>query len=450
QIVGRDGVDKRIDVLATALRFERNIFDLQELELAYAPPYSSAKDPVNMAGFTAGNIINEDMKVIHWWEIDDLDLDNTIILDIRTEVENQLGAIEGSTHIPLDELRDNLNKLPTDKDIVLYCQVGLRGYIATRILLQNGFTSNRVRNLSGGYRLYKAVKQNEETRKGDNMSTNNGSSEENSKESKEEVKKQINEIAKMRANDSLDDIVKLDACGLQCPGPIMQVYRKMDELETGDIVEVTATDPAFGADIESWCDNTGNTLLDVKNEVGKIVALIKKGSAGETTAVTEAKSTYDRPDGKTLVVFSDDLDRAIASFIIANGAASMGKEVTMFFTFWGLNVLRKDEYVDVEKGFMDKMFSSMMPRGSKKLGLSKMNMMGMGRKMMRKVMENKNVDSLEALIGQAKLAGVNLVACQMSMDVMGIKKEELIDGVELGGVATYLNSAEGANLNLFI
>lgn len=151
-----------------------------------------------------------------------------------------------------------------------------------------------------------------------------------------------------------------------------------------------------------------------------------------------------------MVVFSGDLDKAIASFIIANGAASMGKKVTMFFTFWGLNILRKHEKVSVQKGFMDKMFGFMMPRGSKRLKLSKMNMMGMGGKMIRKVMKDKNVTSLEELIQSAIDSGIEIVACQMSMDVMGLKQEELIDGVKIGGVGYYLGEAEDSNVNLFI
>lgn len=151
-----------------------------------------------------------------------------------------------------------------------------------------------------------------------------------------------------------------------------------------------------------------------------------------------------------MVVFSGELDKAIASFIIANGAASMGRPVTMFFTFWGLNILRKNSKVNVEKTFIEKMFGRMMPRGSKKLGLSRMNMGGMGSKMIRGIMKKKNVSSLEELIEQAKQNGIKLVACSMSMDVMGIKKEELIDGVEIGGVAYYLGEAEQSNVNLFI
>ena len=171
---------------------------------------------------------------------------------------------------------------------------------------------------------------------------------------------------------------------------------------------------------------------------------IKKGS--DTSAIP----SDNHNDGKTIIVFSGDLDKAIASFIIANGAASMGKKVTMFFTFWGLNVLRRPEKVHVKKNFVEKMFGRMMPQGSKKLSLSKMNMLGMGAEMIRRVMKNKNIDSLESLIQSAIDNGIELVACQMSMDVMGIHQEELINGVKIGGVGYYLGAANQSNVNLFI
>ena len=153
---------------------------------------------------------------------------------------------------------------------------------------------------------------------------------------------------------------------------------------------------------------------------------------------------------KALAATDGDMDKALAAFIIANGAVAMGSPVTMFFTFWGLNALRKPRKVRVKKPFVEKMFGFMMPRGTTKLKLSKMNMLGMGTKMMKKVMKSKNVSSLEELIEQALANGVKLVACTMSMDVMGITPEELIDGVELAGVASYLGDAEQSNVNLFV
>lgn len=155
-------------------------------------------------------------------------------------------------------------------------------------------------------------------------------------------------------------------------------------------------------------------------------------------------------DKKTIIVFSGDMDKVMASFIIANGAAAMGSEVTMFFTFWGLNVLRKAQKIKVKKDFMEKMFGWMMPRGAEKLGLSKMNFCGMGAVMMKQIMKKKNVNSLPELIESAQAMGVKMIACTMSMDVMGIKEEELIDGIEFAGVATYLGESDEANVNLFI
>ncbi|VBB06344.1 Hypothetical protein LUCI_1575 [Lucifera butyrica] len=153
---------------------------------------------------------------------------------------------------------------------------------------------------------------------------------------------------------------------------------------------------------------------------------------------------------KTIIVFSNDLDKVMAAFIIANGALAMGDEVTLFFTFWGLNVLRKEESVPVKKGFLEKMFGWMMPRGAGRLGLSKMNFGGLGAKMMQHMMKQKNVNTLPELIQSAQALGVNIVACTMSMDVMGITKEELIEGIDFAGVATYLGHADEANVNLFI
>ena len=152
----------------------------------------------------------------------------------------------------------------------------------------------------------------------------------------------------------------------------------------------------------------------------------------------------------TLIVFSGDLDKAIASFIIATGSAAMGNQVTMFFTFWGLNILRKEQYVPLQKSFMDKLFAKMLPRGPEKLGISKMNFGGLGAKMMKYTMKKKNIASLKELIETAKELDVKMFACTMSMDVLGIKKEELIDGLEYAGVASYLAEANDANINLFI
>jgi peroxiredoxin family protein len=152
----------------------------------------------------------------------------------------------------------------------------------------------------------------------------------------------------------------------------------------------------------------------------------------------------------TIILFSGDLDKALAAFIIANGAAAYDHEVTVFATFWGLNALRKDVQVPVKKGLLERAFGWMMPRGPEKLALSKMNFMGMGPKMIKHVMKKHNVLSLPQLMEMAQEQGVKLVACTMSMDLLGIQKEELIDNIEYAGVAAYLGDATQAQVNLFI
>jgi peroxiredoxin family protein len=170
----------------------------------------------------------------------------------------------------------------------------------------------------------------------------------------------------------------------------------------------------------------------------------------EMVVNTEVPEEVHQDNELSMVVFSGDLDKVLAAFIIACGAAVMDKPVTMFFTFWGLNVLRRDERVPVKKGLVERMFGWMMPRGANKLKLSKMNMGGMGTMMMKRVMAQKNVYSLPTLMQEARDAGVRLVACTMSMDMMGITKEELIDGVEFGGVASFLDAADRSKTTLFI
>ncbi|MEV5113574.1 DsrE/DsrF/DrsH-like family protein [Peribacillus frigoritolerans] len=159
--------------------------------------------------------------------------------------------------------------------------------------------------------------------------------------------------------------------------------------------------------------------------------------------MTEEKKT-------TIILFSGDYDKAMAAYIIANGAAAYDHEVTIFHTFWGLNALRKDKPISFKKGFLEKMFAKMMPRGSDKMGLSNMNFAGMGPKMIKHVMKKHNAMSLPNLIELAQEQEIKLIACTMTMDLLGLQQEELLDGIEYAGVAAYLAEAEDGNVNLFI
>ena len=320
-----------------------------------------------------------------------IDLHNSTLLDVREPSEAIVRPVNGAVQVPFFELSKKVDSIPKDKPVYVFCSTGDRSEQVAEILADRDYD---VYNVEGGL-------------------------------------------------DAVPKVHFVDAKGLKCPGPIVQVDEAVKSVSVGEEVQVEATEKAFRSDIEVWCQRTGNELKSLSEKDGVIYATVVKRDA----PVPE-KREFEH--GKTFVVFSGDLDKAIASFIMANGAAAMGRPVTMFFTFWGVSLLRRPEKVRVKKSFIGKMFSIMLPRGSKKLGLSRMNFGGIGAKMIRAVMKQNGVSSLEELIESARQKGVKFVACQMSMELMGITAEELIDGVELGGVATMLGSTEKSDLTYFI
>ena len=426
QVVGRAGVDKRLDVLSTAIHAGMTVFDLESLELAYAPPFGAAKDPVNMAGFVGSNLLRGDAA---FWYAEDFPacVADGVLVDVCSPAEYDLRHLPGAINIPLNTLRARLGELRPDQPVYLYCKVGFRSYLAQRLLRQRGFP--KATTLAGGLNTFDAFHPPiEEAKKA---------------AAQEAPFEHYVEPPKPAALRTVD----LDCTAMQCPGPILKLRETMDTLEPGDEIHVRAADPGFLADAPAWCRQAGHTLLDVR-QVGAVVeAKIRKAGAPRAASAAEP-ATATRP--KTMVVFSGDLDRAMAAFIIANGAASAGAPVTMFFTFWGLNILRRAGGPRPGKGLLEKMFGWMMPRGAGALKLSKLNMMGVGTALMKHVMRTKRVESLPSLMASAQKAGVNLIACTMTMDIMGIRQEELIEGVSLGGVATFLGEADRSGTTLFI
>ena len=420
QCVGVDGVDKRIDEIAMLIKRGGTVRDLVRTEQAYAPPFSSAKDPVAIAGYVACNTLDGVMPVVTWRELAAADRAEVCLVDVRTPEEYSLGTIDGAVNIPLDDLRVRLGEIDRDSDVIVFCAVGLRGYLAQRILLGRGY--RRVRNLAGGYKTYSLATQKVEPVEGQPC----GQAEDSGAES--------------------GDMLRLDACGLQCPGPIMQVKNAVDGMKAGQRIEVRATDPGFARDAESWCRSTGNKFVSKTSEGGYHTVVIEKREACGSAVTPAAGESRD----KTFIMFSDSLDRAIATFVLANGAAATGGKVTIFFTFWGLNVIKKRRKPHVEKDIFGRMFAWMLPSDSTCLHLSKMSMLGLGDRLMRHIMRRKNISQLEELMREAVYNGVELIACQMTMDMMGISRDELIDGVTVGGVATYMERAGNSGVNLFI
>ena len=326
-----------------------------------------------------------------------MDLSQVTVLDLREPDQVLLGSITGAVNIPFSRIGKELDKVPKDKPIYVFCQEGSFSEDVTEILQDWGADAV---NVDGGWRAWQEYLSHAEPG-------------------------------------------FVDAKGMKCPGPIVKLADTLHGLQTGQKVLIQATEDAFVSDVAVWCERTGNKLLKLDVSEEKIEALVEKAQLSSETSASPQND-------KTFVVFSGDLDKTIAAFVMANGASAMGRKVTMFFTFWGLNILRRPEKVSVSKKLPERILGFMTPKGTKNLGLSRMNMGGLGAKMIRGIMKSKGVSSLEELIDSARNHGVRLVACQMSMDIMGIRKEELIDGVELGGVSTFLGSGEQSDMSLFI
>ena len=315
QIVGYDGVDKRIDEIALVIKHEGTIYDLMKVEQAYAPSVLFCQ--------RSGSRCRIRSRKHHNWESTTRLLetvegyrDGNFLLDVRTPDEFSLNTLPGAVNIPLDELRDRLDELPKDKMIYTFCAVGLRGYLAYRILVQHGF--EKVRNLSGGLKTYHAAAAPIILR------------EESENEVPAQPNANIQQPADAQPQKTVSPVeamktIRVDACGLQCPGPILKMKKTMDSLVSGDRVEITSTDPGFPRDAAAWCNSTGNQLISKETAGGKSVVVIEKGEPKSCNIVTSCEGK-----GKTFIMFSDDLDKALATFVLANGAAATGQKVTIF------------------------------------------------------------------------------------------------------------------------
>ncbi len=435
-IVGFDGVDKRLDVLATALRAGMTVHDLESLELAYAPPFGSAKDPINMAGFVASNVLKKDLRLWYPSEYPGA-TDGARIIDVRGPQEYAIWHLPGAENVPLPTMREAQQEWDRDQPIRLYCAVGFRSYLAYRALVQRGFTD--VKTLSGGmttFRSYHDVPS------------------ETAVDTAEPVVNYGEDLTGINTHRTAANgpvaasgvSVDLDCTGLACPGPIMALQSKMAELAAGDEVLAHVSDPGFRLDAPVWAAKNGHSMLDLVPEGPGYAARFRKGGS-EVAAGGPAARLKDK---KSFVVFSGEFDRVLASFILANAAASMGDEVSMFFTFWGLNALRREDPPTRAKTAIDRAFATMLPSGPNSLPLSTMNMLGGGPALIKKIMKDHHVPSLPQLIASAQQSGVRLIACTMTMDLLGIAEDDLIDSVELGGAAMFFGEANESNGAFFI
>lgn len=341
------------------------------------------------------------------------------IIDVREEAEHRLGAIPGAINLPLGQIRSRLKELDRSRELIVSCQVGLRGYLAERILKQNGF---RVRNLSGGYLTWKFT------------------------HAPLPAPKPVAPEKDKTVSAELPVARKLDVRTLACPGPVVRLKEEIESMKEGETLQLSAAG-SFAPDLDAWIRSSGNELLRMSRGEGGVQALIRKAGKADSA---EKAGTAEKEQHAAIVLFSNDLDKAMAAMIIACGMAAAGRKVGIFFTFWGLSVLRRNPAPQVEKGVLSRMFGWMLPKGASKLKLSKMNMGGVGTAMMKKVMASQNVTSLPELMKQAKALGVRFVACEMAMNVMGMTAEELEYVDEIAGVASFVDMAKEGGNTLFI
>ena len=272
QAVGGRGTEKRIDVISTAIKFNGTVYDLEELELTYAPPYGSAKDPVNMAGFVASNYLREDMPIWYWHDLTSINNNGAVLLDVRTKEEFSTRAIEGSINVPIEELRARLDEIPNDKSIYVYCEVGYRSYLALRILLQSGF--KEVYELTGGFKIYEMANATTE----EIMAACGGS---------ENV---IEEFVHEKATET-EDYIEVDACGLSCPGPLNALIKAFDTLPENKKLKVYATDPGFKSSVEAYSQlNEAAKLLNLGKEKGMLAATLQRVQPIEVIAPVKKKT----------------------------------------------------------------------------------------------------------------------------------------------------------------
>ena len=337
------------------------------------------------------------------------------------------GALPGAKHIPLGQLRSRLEELPKDRTIYISCQSGLRGYVAERILRQHGFDAA---NLSGGYLTWKMFHPSPAPAALSPSGREAGGKPEEKQDSASHVPVKLT----------------VDVRALACPGPVVRLKQEMDALRNGETLELLAP-LSFEPDLDNWLKSTGHQALSKETGGDFLKAVLRKGSGENSVSGTPVLSGGH---SAAIVLFSNDLDKAMAALIIACGMAASGAKVGIFFTFWGLSVLRRDPAPAVRKNLMGRLFGWMLPKGAGHLTLSKMNMGGLGTAMMNQVMDSQNVTSLPELLTQAKALGVRFIACEMAMGVMGISREELIEVDEVAGVASFVELAKHSSNTLFI
>lgn len=416
QVTGHAGVDKSIDVLSTVIRLGGNVESLSHLETAYAPPYNSARDPLNYIGFIAENLLSNKFKQLTLKGNDDLS--DYFLVDVRTPMEYEFKHISNAVNIPFAEIRSRLSEFPRDKKILVCCNTGLNSYNVCCILSHNGFDCY---NLSGGMHTYAIL----------NTHLN-------------EVQPITRRELPIKDDLSDVDIMHLDLCGLACPGPILKLQEKFETIPAGHKVKAVASDSTFLVDITRWAEKTGNILLDSYKEDSDFIAYLQK--PGGTTAIQNSElsmkktvSMKEENQDLMIMISNKDIPRISTALMVGSTAAAMGRNVTIFFIFDGLDILRK------QKGS-----SCIESDQSIKIADKGFFQLWLEDKPCKKENSECTIISIPEYLVTIRDLGGRFIACSMAMELLGLTMDDLIEGVEPGGMMTYLSESDECGHKIFV
>lgn len=397
QCLGHSEVHKTIDIIATAIYGGLSVYDLADLELCYAPPYSTAKAPVNFAGYVAQNV-RDGLAIQPATCLDDLAADGAYILDVRTPAEYKAGHIKEATLIPLDDLRSRLDDLPKDQPIYIHCAIGLRGYYAARLLTQKGFD---VVNLGGGFRLYSGLK--------------------NQLKARPLLAAPTPEPAAQAAPASLD------LTGLRCPEPILEAARQLAAAPAGQALRLVLPDSQV-EEIRRYCTAQG--------------ASIKESRANGTTTltVTPASGTGQAPQGLAFVLYTTDPKKITTALTLATSARAQGVPVDTVFAYWAIQSLAKSP--DTGPFAANDDLTTGLTKAADFLARFHMDPTDRLSGCLRRILNKPSQPDLQATLDRAQAAGVNLLACRTSMEAFRLTNRDLIDPAQPVDLTDYLNRSD--------
>lgn len=391
QILGLDGVDKRIDIISTAIQAKMKVTELANLELAYSPPYGSVRDPINFAGMISSNLLKGLVKFVESEHL--AEFEEYLLIDVRTEEEYSINHIPGSINIPLESLRQDSKTIHKDTPIVLICSVGIRSYKGCRILQQKGFN---VFSLNGGINIWR------------------------------NFQKDVDEdLCEQEESHTQDSYPLIDARGMSCTGPIIILKEFLKKNRSISTFDMLVTDQLFAGDIDTWCDASGysSTIIDIENgeykfrfsKIKRDEVLTTKGSISQLPLSSDLVEIENKRLSLGMCIANDDLDRVTSALMYAQLAQAFDKDIFIFFIFSGVKFATK--------------------AGTKVRNCSCLSF-GNEEIVNSSTCEESyaNTGSIEPILTSLIENGANVVACGRGLQMLGLGKEDLVDNIKVEGM----------------